>query len=289
MPRFGLAAALGAALLLAAPAAFAQDPDFAATTALIAEGRAAEAVPALTQLAEAGNAEAQLRLGMLYIEGNGVERNVEEGVRLVRLAAEAGLAEGQQELGTIYFRGTGVERDPVQAVEWYRLAAAQNYVFAQYSLGQRYAAGEGVPQDFAEALRWFTLAREQGLTAATYQIGILYANGDGVIRDFARATELMREAADDLYVAAMYNLGIAYAAGQGVPADPVESFKWFYVAYYISQQEPGGPIYEAVRDAARYLSPAEGEAAQRAGDAFILERLAAGAELPPDIPPPAAP
>ena len=52
-------------------------------------------------------------------------------------------------------------------------------------------------------------------------------------------------------------LGVAYRAGQGVTVSAIESFRWFLSAQVIANQPPGGPIYEAVTEAATHLSPAD--------------------------------
>ena len=55
----------------------------------------------------------------------------------VRAKAEAGDAEAQVKLGDMYYFGRGVPKDYTQAVSWYRKAAQQGYAKAQYNLGVR--------------------------------------------------------------------------------------------------------------------------------------------------------
>ena len=80
---------------------------------------------------------------------------------LKRLAL-AGDADAQVQLGVYYYDGTGVPKDYAEAVRWYRLAADQGYAKAQYNLGVCYFNGQGVPRDYAEAVRWCRLAANQG-------------------------------------------------------------------------------------------------------------------------------
>ena len=87
-----------------------------------ARGSYSEAAAALKPLAEQDNAKAQLRLGELYLEGQGVERNEQEGARLVRKAASLGDSEAQLKLGEMYFRGRGVPQNNFQAYVWYNAA-----------------------------------------------------------------------------------------------------------------------------------------------------------------------
>lgn len=256
MARKVLIAALAAALLAGTPA-LAQQNDVAAAQALLDQDRAPDAVALLQPLAAAGDAAAQLLLGQLYREGKGVTADPVEALRLVTAAAAQGAPEAQMELASFYFTGTGTERNLEEAARYYRLAADQNYAPAQVSLGLRYRNGEGVTADDAEALRLFNLAAEQGNAAGQYQVGLAYANARGVTQDFARAIEMMQLAADQIYVPAMYTLGVAYRAGQGVTVSAEESFRWFLTAQVIANQPAGGPIYEAVAEAAGHLSQAD--------------------------------
>ena len=53
----------------------------------------------------------------------------------MRALAEAGDAEAQNNLGLMYFNGRGVAQDDAEAVAWYRRAAEQGFANAQYNLG----------------------------------------------------------------------------------------------------------------------------------------------------------
>ena len=58
-------------------------------------------------------------------------------------AAEAGDADAQYRLGVMYEFGLEVPQDEAEAVAWYRLAAEQGHATAQYDLGFSYANGLG--------------------------------------------------------------------------------------------------------------------------------------------------
>ena len=67
---------------------------------------------------------------------------------LWRPLAEAGNAEAQRGLGILYDNGLAVARDKNQAVDWYRKAAAQGDAQAEYRLGMKFVMGNGVlPHD----------------------------------------------------------------------------------------------------------------------------------------------
>jgi TPR repeat protein len=109
-------------------------------------------------LAQAGNAEAQYRLGVMYAEGRGVAPNDAEAALWFERAAEQGEAMAQYNLGASYAEGSGVRKDMATAAKWFRRAADQGVALAQLNLGLLYANGAGVPQDNVEALKWIDLA-----------------------------------------------------------------------------------------------------------------------------------
>ena len=61
--------------------------------------------------------------------------------------AEAGDAEAQYNLGVMYHQGLGVEHDFREAVKWYQKAADQGYENGQSNLGVMYGMGKGVDQN----------------------------------------------------------------------------------------------------------------------------------------------
>lgn len=118
-------------------------------------------------LAEQGDVIAQLGLGLMYANGQGVLQDHAEAVRWYRLAAEQGFAPAQSNLGLSYHIGQGVLQDYTEAVRWYRLAAAQGLAHAQASLGDMHYHGRGVLKDFVVAHMWYNTASFNGHERAT--------------------------------------------------------------------------------------------------------------------------
>ncbi len=109
-------------------------------------------------LAQAGDASAQYRLGVMYAEGRGIPANDAEAALWFERAAQQGEPMAQYNLGASYAEGTGVRKDMAAAAKWFRRAADQGIALAQLNLGLLYANGAGVPQDNVEALKWVDLA-----------------------------------------------------------------------------------------------------------------------------------
>jgi TPR repeat protein len=87
-----------------------------------------------------------------------VQAQTPEQTDALRARAEAGDAEAQNLLGVMYDYGEGVPQDYAVAARWHRLAADQGHAEAQYQLGGRYWRGQGVPQDYVQAHMWYSLA-----------------------------------------------------------------------------------------------------------------------------------
>lgn len=119
-------------------------------------------IASLTTSAEQGQKEAQVALGDLYANGNGVPRDYDQAVSLYRKAAGQNDAAAQCRLGDMFGEGKGVARNDTQAVVWYRKAIAQDHAEAKYKLGGMYHRGRGVPKDNIHAYAWISLAADQG-------------------------------------------------------------------------------------------------------------------------------
>lgn len=103
--------------------------------------------------------------------------------RELKPLAEQGNAFAQINLGVMYENGEGVPQDYVEAVRWYTLAAKQGNAWVRFNLGVLHENGEGVPQDYVEAARWYRLAAEKNHPSAQARLGLMYQNGRGGLQD----------------------------------------------------------------------------------------------------------
>src|SRR5579871_2170216 len=131
-------------LLLAIPATMSA-ADFEAGLKAYESGNYSAALQEWQPLAQNGNRDAQFYLGVMYTDGEGVEKNLTEAMKWFRQAADQGSPDAQYNLGLAYSAGSGVPRDSNEALRWFRLAAAQGLADAEFSLGAMYVEGEDVP------------------------------------------------------------------------------------------------------------------------------------------------
>jgi hypothetical protein len=136
-------------------------------------GRFEEARRIWAPLAEAGDAAAQVSLGLLFDLGQGVPEDPATAYMWYRRAADAGLAQAQFNVAVMQDSGLVGPRDAVEAARWYAKAAAQGHHRAQYNLAQLYSSGDGVPRDIARARAWYRVAAQGGLTAAADKLAAI--------------------------------------------------------------------------------------------------------------------
>ncbi len=111
----------------------------------------------LTQLADGGCAEAQLRLGLVYKKDQFTAIDENKAFEYIQKAADQGLARAKAELGQLHQLGTGTSIDYTKALALYEEAYELGDAMGAYSIGYNYFKGLGsVEQSYAQAVEWFT-------------------------------------------------------------------------------------------------------------------------------------
>ncbi len=136
--------------------------------------------------------------------------------------AEAGDAEAQYRLGEIYESGLGEPGSkPDDAIGWYRKAASQGHARAAFRLGHLLEQQGGQEEVVAEAYRQASLAY---LPEATYNLARLYRDGTGVRQDQRWAARLYRQAYGAGVARAAMDLAQLALVGPG--RDEVVALAW---------------------------------------------------------------
>lgn len=82
--------------------------------------------------------------------------------------AQQGDADAQWRVGFMYLQGNGVERDGSEALKWFQMSAPSNVVVQQI-LGGIYQSGEVGPHDYVLSLMWYSIASINGWSPAEGQ------------------------------------------------------------------------------------------------------------------------
>jgi len=161
-------------------------------------------------------------------------------------------AESQFALGLMYVDGKGVDKDPTTAAQWFLKAARQNHIEAQYRLGEMYQNGIGVKPDTSEAKLWLSKAAGKGLDKASDALQEILRAEERNILD----KELQSLKNSPIYpyllsanqgdTNAKYKVGIMYIKGLDAPQDTQEGIRWLQSAAnnnHILAQLELGKIY----------------------------------------------
>jgi TPR repeat protein len=160
--------------------------------------------------AEAGNADAQFRLGNAYENGKVVSQDYALALTWYKKAAEQGYPAAENGLGVMYLLGHGVEKNKEEAVHWYRRAAKLGSREAMFNLGASYYNGDGVGENPIWAYAWFLLSQEAGDSAAE----------DAVRRS---AAELPQHLGDDAFL----EVAEMYEKGEDLPQSYISAAYWY--------------------------------------------------------------
>lgn len=137
--------------------------------------------------------------GLGYIYGNGVEKDVKKGLKLLGKAVNAGNTEAQYDVGVLYRDGVGVKRSYSDAAAWFRKAGRNGNAKAQYEAGRLFYEGLGVQQDSRIAAEWFWRAAEGGSPEGAYMYAKMLKEGKGVEKDLRKAYKWFAKAAESQY------------------------------------------------------------------------------------------
>ena len=108
--------------------------------------------------------DAQIRLAdylRLGIPAANLRPNPDAAARIyLRMATNYGHPRALYGLGVMNVEGAGVRKNPQQGLKWLNAAARKHSPEAAAYLGEIYAQGEVVPQDDVRALAWYTIASQ---------------------------------------------------------------------------------------------------------------------------------
>lgn len=125
------------------------------------------------------------------LTGQHAREDAEKAFSLNAQAAESGMHDAVLAMGWFYLNGVGVERDIERARQWYRKSARQGDPRAMFSLGQM-AYDD---RNYADAEIWFKRAVENGHAVSLFWLGKLYWRGNGVPEDQKQAISMFQQAA----------------------------------------------------------------------------------------------
>ncbi|MCI5901605.1 MAG: serine/threonine-protein kinase [Blautia sp.] len=203
-------------------------------------GKFEQAKKYLEKSAVKENAQAQFRMGLMYMNGNGVAPDCEKAVEYFEEAASQKHAGALNCLAECYDKGRGVQQDIEkanslygEALRQYEKLAGDGDSDAQYALGNACFYGNGTACNYDQAEVWYEKAAEQGNADAKFMLGQLYSTFSWKW-DLDRSWEWYQSAfmqyikeAEQGNDSAQYSLANAYYWGYGVVVDYGNAAKWY--------------------------------------------------------------
>ncbi len=186
-------------------------------------------------------------MGMMYMDGEGVDKNIPEAIKRFKSAADKGHAEAQFMLGSMYAEGDGVARSDSEAKKWWQMAAVQGHkearanlatigtvksaeagdISSQYSLAKMYEGGKGFKKDTAKAFGWYSKAAGQGHLESQIKVAAALAKGKGTKKSASQSMVWYEKAAEQGDLEAQFLVGLSYENGAGVTRDYRTAAKWY--------------------------------------------------------------
>ncbi|CAM9568879.1 unnamed protein product [Scytosiphon promiscuus] len=196
-----------------------------------------------------GHPEAQLALGLRYLEEYGVQLDLETAAFYLACAADKAHADfhlvGQQPIieaqrltaaneAIVEIGQKGEDDDAIQ----YQIHRAEHGdIRSMESLGDIFYWGaRGVSRDQARALHFFTRASESGSNSARCAAAGMYLKGEGTNPNHTRAVELFELAANENHVRALNGLGYVYFNGHVLPQNLTKAYSYFEQAANMRQE-----------------------------------------------------
>jgi len=204
-----------------------------------------------------GDETAMNQIGMIYFGNENYESNPEQSFYWFNEAAKKGSPDGMYNLGWCYKNGFGIEADVEKAAEWFKKSAELGYVDAMCDLGEYY---QDTLIDFKKAKMWYLKAAELGHAEAQNKLGVLYAD---IENDYKEAIKWYKKAVEQDNPWAYRNLGICYRDGNGVKQDLKKAKELFSKASELGIEDASdllnGPNYTPDANMQKIEEPSDSE------------------------------
>ena len=257
------------------------------------------------RLAQSGDINAILSLGMLYRKGIGTVQNHEKSFECFKQAAERGSAAGMYNTAVGYIKGEGCKEDMRSAMVWLKRAVERRLPDAECCYAICLVDGRaGVDKDedeglrilrrlsespyerpdhmceyafrleargkFAEAKRWYQKSSDLGCDDAVCHLARMHLEGTGCPQNIPEGIRLYKMAAERSFPRSSYNLGMIYKRGlYGQEKDVEQAEK------YLNRARLCGLVQAISSLAGMYLEMAdEAKRSNRLADQRVLEEKA---------------
>ncbi len=151
------------------------------------------AVDYFKKATELGYADSAYMLGIMYLQGLGVEKDAAQALEQLTLSYRLGKHYACRPIGDLYFQGafSNGKQEPDKALEWYLCGMEHDVLSCIEVLGDCYYHGFGVEEDLSLAYDFYKAAAEKGSTDAAFILGTMFIRGENVKKDLRTALKWM--------------------------------------------------------------------------------------------------
>ena len=183
---------------------------------------------------DAGSVDAIRYIGDIYCYFEG-RQDFYKAESWYRKALAAGDDFSNVRLGDMYRDGKGFDKDEAKAFELYKKAADKGDASAKVKVAECYRNGIGTPKDENKAFEILSKAAKKSIMGK-YALALCYFDGTGTERDYKKAVELFKEC-PEYYHEAMNKLGECYYFGYGVTADREKAREYWQKAVKFESEQ----------------------------------------------------
>ena len=169
-------------------------------------------------------------MGVLYLLGLGVEKDVSAAGQYFQEAVRKGNGTGATYLATLNYFGIGMQQDRVAAEHWYAIGEKLHDPMAAYDLGTLYSVVPDHPHNPSKAAGYFRESSGEGFVPAMHSLAVLVVHHPELAQSPDEAVHLLEFCADVGYWRSSLVLGVLARDGNGVPADNKAAYYHFQVA-----------------------------------------------------------
>jgi hypothetical protein len=200
----------------------------------------------LLQEQEDPDKQLEYRIGNMYLNGKGIQKDMNAAIHWLSTSAERGNSYAAYQVGQILEEGKEVPRDDIQSQYFYRLAL-EGFIAAEqetpessteFRIAQMFYRGKGCIADFNAAFHWFSSSAEQNNPQAQFQLARMLQNGEGTIKNEQEAQKLyllafqgfMKLLQKEPDSGLQYKIGTMFEFGLGVKQDINSAKQWYRAA-----------------------------------------------------------
>lgn len=165
------------------------------------------------------DAQSLLNLGFSLEKGIGMSQDYTSALELYKLAATAGNSDAMIGAGRLYMLGLGADQNRSEAAQWFAKAVRKGQQSAMTNLADA-LAGQPDPGDgsvYKAALKWYRKAAAQDDPQAKFGLAKMYHYGRGTRRNYKKAGTAFLELAKAGYLPAYEYVGMYLQYGYYFP------------------------------------------------------------------------